>query len=237
MESDPTDVDFVLSQLDPNMPEFVPADMEPRVATSSLQDSGPRKAEESMPNLDTPSSQPLAFKPVSIDELQCDTELRHDEARSSTAANETDCAKKSCMDTARLPTWEATSHWELLDVFDYAQISQTCRRSLDIVWKNTPSLSKHPLLARSSLAVGSSCLVVVSWEGDVLCMDNVVDYFSRFGECIPEDWSGLHGLNVVQLRFDSADSAASACHLALHAVANARGRKISVTAELAMSEV
>jgi len=131
----------------------------------------------------------------------------------------------------------ASTCWELLGHIDYVRISQTCRKSLDIVCLSTPFVSKPPFLSKIGRTAGDSPVVVVSWEGDVLCMDSVVEYFDTFGGCIPEDWSELHGLNVVQLRFDSADAAASVCQQDLHFVANARGRKINVRTELATSSL
>ena len=141
------------------------------------------------------------------------------------------------IDSAELQTSDVsgTTWWEFLGHADYIQVCQTCTKSLDIVCENTPFVSKPAFMSTISHFVQGSPVLVFSWEGDVLCMDNIIDHFSGFGKCTPEDWSELHGLNVVQVRFESADDAASVCQRSLHSVANDRGRKIIVTAEQVMS--
>ena len=74
-------------------------------------------------------------------------------------------------------------------------------------------------------------IIVAKWKGDSLCMDNVVDHFSRFGECEPLDWSCIDGQNTVPLHFQDDRSVATIRSSLTYAVKDDKGRDITVSVE------
>ena len=74
-------------------------------------------------------------------------------------------------------------------------------------------------------------IITVKWHGDNLCMDNVVDYFSKFGHCEPLDWSSVDGQNRVPLHFRENRAAAAVRSCLTYAVRDDRGRVIHVSIE------
>jgi len=131
--------------------------------------------------------------------------------------------------------WEPLDPWLFFDRVELGRLSQSSSKLYNLVDENTPFLSWRQEVSKeccpSPAAEEDPHVVTVTWHGDSLCMDNVIDHFRQYGECECIDWGGQGDYNVVPLRFESESASRMARDRGMHTVLNDRGRGICVATE------
>ena len=153
-------------------------------------------------------------------------------------------------------TVDFASPWHFLLLNSWAHASVTCKtawRSIaewtaigDQYLANGEDDTKHfSRTSKSHVSGGGDCylqsytsegslgdgVIAVRWRGDSLCMDNVVEFFGRFGGCEPLDWSNANGENRVPLHFRDHRAAAAIRSCLTYTVRDDRGKEINVSIE------